>query len=377
MLNKNFIQVCLFKCLLICFSINAFAVSENQESIHLAISNATSGPASQLGIRLNQGAEAYFSRVNLEGGIAGKTIKLEQLDDGYEPYKTLTNTQAFLNRNDIFAFFNYVGTPTTHAIIKEISKSKIPFLMPFTGAEFLRTPVIDNVYHLRASYYQEAEQQIDYLVDAKKITNIGLLIQADEFGSSVEKGYLMALDKRGLKPIVTTRYRRNTKDIELALSILKDKKVQAIAFVGTYEPFAQLINSAYKQNFTPFFSTVSFISSHDLFQRLKQPSNVLVTEVMPDPNTCDDNICLQFIQDMKAQGVVDVDQVLFEGYLNAFVFVEVAKQCGSSLTQQCFLEKMKQFEYNHNGLSISFADNDHQGFSNIFLNLFTLTSEKQ
>jgi len=363
----------LFKCALICLSINAFAYSENQESIKLAVSNATSGPAAQLGIRLNQGANAYFNRINLEGGVAGKTIKLEQLDDGYEPFKTLKNTQSFLKRNDIFAFFNYVGTPTTHAIIKQISKSDIPFLMPFTGAEFLRTPVIDNVYHLRASYYQEAEQQINYLVDTKRITNIGLLIQADEFGISVEKGYLLALKERGLKPTVTTRYRRNTKDVELALSILKDKNVQAIAFVGTYEPFSQLINSAYQQGFTPFFTTVSFISSHDLFQRLKQPSNVLVTEVMPDPNTCDDDICLQFIKDMEAQGVVEVDQVLFEGYLNAFVFVEVAKQCGSLLSQRCFLEKMKQFEYNHNGLSISFADNDHQGLSSIFLNFLPLT----
>lgn len=377
MLNINFIRISLFKCALICFSINAFADSEKQQTINLAVSNATSGPASQLGLRLNQGANAYFTRINREGGVAGKTINLEQLDDGYEPYKTLKNTQVFLNRNDIFAFFNYVGTPTTHAIIKQVSNSKIPFLMPFTGAEFLRTPVIDNVYHLRASYYQEAEQQINYLVDSKKISNIGLLIQADEFGTSVEKGYLMALKDRGLKPTVTTRYRRNTKDVELALSILKAKDVQAVAFVGTYEPFAQLINSAYQQNFTPFFTTVSFISSHDLFQRIKQPGNVLVTEVMPDPNTCYEDICVQFIQDMKAQGIEETDHVLFEGYLNAFVFVEVAKQCGSSLSRSCFLEEMAKFEYHQKGLSISFTDNDHQGLSSIFLNLFPSIFKKQ
>ncbi|MDG1750675.1 MAG: ABC transporter substrate-binding protein, partial [Thalassotalea sp.] len=219
--------MCLFKSIFICFSINAFADVEKQQTINLAVSNATSGPTSQLGIRLNQGANAYFNRINNEGGIAGRVIKLEHLDDGYEPFKTLKNTQKFLARNDIFAFFNYVGTPTSHAIIELISNSETPFLMPFTGAEFLRTPIIDNVYHLRASYYQEAEQQINYLVDSKKITNIGLLVQADEFGTSVEKGYLMAWKDRGLKPTVTTRYRRNTKDVELALSILKAKDVQA------------------------------------------------------------------------------------------------------------------------------------------------------
>ncbi|MDO6444754.1 ABC transporter substrate-binding protein [Colwellia sp. 1_MG-2023] len=377
MLYKNFILLRLTLCAFICVSSNAVGNLNNQQVIKLAVSNATSGPTSQLGIRLNQGANAYFSRVNLEGGVAGKTIKIEHLDDGYEPFKTLKNTQKFLARNDIFAFFNYVGTPTTHAILNLISDSETPFLMPFTGAEFLRTPAIGNIFHLRASYYQETEQQINYLVDSKKITNIGLLIQADEFGTAVEKGYLMALKDRGLKPTVTTRYRRNTNEIDLALSILKAKNVQAVAFVGTYEPFAQLINSAYQQNFTPFFTSVSFISSHDLFQRLNQASNVLVTEVMPDPNACYDDICLQFKQDMRAQGIEEVDQILFEGYLNAFVFVEVAKLCGIALSQSCFLENMANFEYNQKGLSISFKDNAHQGLSSIFLNFFTSTINSQ
>lgn len=369
--------MCLFKSIFICFSMNALADVEKQQTINLAVSNATSGPASQLGIRLNLGAKAYFERINNGGGIAGKLIHLEQLDDGYEPFQTLKNTQKFLARDDIFAFFNYVGTPTTHAILKHVKNSQIPFLMPFTGAEFLRTPVIDNVYHLRASYYQEAKQQINYLVDSKKITNIGLLVQADEFGSSVEQGYKMVLNERGLKPTVTTRYRRNTNDVALALSILKAKNVQAVAFVGTYEPFAQLINTAYQQGFTPFFTSVSFVSSHDLFKRIKQPSNVLVTEVMPDPNACYDDICLQFVQDMKAHGIEEVDQILFEGYLNAFVFVEVAELCGDALSQSCFLEKMAQFEHQQEGLSISFKDNEHQGLSSIFLNFFSSTFNNQ
>ena len=249
--------------------------------------------------------------------------------------------------------------------------------MPFTGAEFLRVPVLDNVYHLRASYYQEAEQQINYLVGSKNIKDIGLLIQADEFGISVEKGYLMALESRGLKPTVTTRYRRNTNDVALALSILKEKNVQAIAFVGTYEPFAQLINSAHQQNFKPFFTTVSFVSSHELFQRLTQKSDVLVTEVMPDPNTCEEDICIQFIEDMKSQGIENFDQILFEGYLNAFVFAEVAKQCDAILTRSCFLEKLANFEHKQKGLSISFKDKDHQGLSSIFLNFFSSTFNNQ
>ena len=162
----------------------------NTQPILLASSSALSGPTAKLGTRLNQGAQAYFDRINSSGGIYGCQILLEIVDDGYEPFKTLKNTQKFLKGNNVFALFNYVGTPTTSVVFPLVKNKPLPFLMPFTGAEFLRKPVTSNIFNLRASYYQEVEAQIDYLVKEEKITKVGLLIQADEFGVAVEEGYI-------------------------------------------------------------------------------------------------------------------------------------------------------------------------------------------
>jgi branched-chain amino acid transport system substrate-binding protein len=340
--------------------------------IILASSSALSGPAGKLGTRLNQGAQAYFDKINKVGGIAGRPVYLKSLDDGYEPFKTLKNTQTFLNDDSIFALFNYVGTPTTAVVFPLIENKPLPFLMPFTGANFLREPVTENIFNLRASYYQEVDAQIKYLIKEQKITKIGLLIQADAFGVTVEKGYINIMKKYGTEPVVTTRYRRNTEDVALALSVLKDKNVEAIAFVGTYEPFAELINIAAAQEFTPFFTAVSFISSHDLFPKIMQKSRVLVTEVMPEPQSCILSICNEFIHDMKKIGIVDTDQVQLEGYLNAYLFTEVAKQCAESLNQTCFLNSIKNFSVDFGGITANFTPNNHQGLDNIYLNFFEL-----
>ena len=137
-------------------------------------------------------------------------------------------------------------------------------------------------------------------------------MQADEFGATVEHGYLMAMKQHGIKPIVTTRYRRNTHDIDLVLDIMMDHKVDAIAFVGTYEPLIQLIHQAYHQKFTPFFTTVSFISSNDLFTGIEVPAKVLVTEVVPNPSQCTYVVCQEFLQDIKQYKDVLPEQVVFE-----------------------------------------------------------------
>lgn len=338
----------------------------------LASSSALSGPTAKLGVRLNQGAQAYFDKINQSGGIAGHQVILKSLDDGYEPYKAVKNTQLFLRDNSIFALFNYVGTPTTSVVFPLIKNKQIPFLMPFTGAEFLRSPVTQNIFNLRASYFQEVDAQLNYLVKEQKITKIGLLIQADKFGIAVEKGYISTMKKYGIKPIVTTRYRRNTKDVALALSVLKSKKVEAVAFVGTYEPFAQLINKAAAEQFTPFFTTVSFISSYDLFSRLLQPSRVLVSEVMPEPQSCVLPICKQFIDDMKESDTLNPDRVQFEGYLNAYLFTEVAKQCSGNISQSCFINTMKNFNSDFGGLKVNFSGVNHQGLNNVYLNFFEM-----
>ena len=40
----------------------------------------------------------------------------------------------------------------------------MPFIAPFTGAEFLRDPALTDVVNIRASYFEETETIVDRLV---------------------------------------------------------------------------------------------------------------------------------------------------------------------------------------------------------------------
>ena len=354
---------------LLTFLLNLPIFGQTIEPILLGVSNAQSGPAEKLGNRLNLGAELYFTQLNANGGIHQRPVQLVSLDDGYEPFRAVQNTYHFLNRTDVFALFNYVGTPTSFAVLPLVEKHDSLYLMPFTGAEFLRYPAKDYIVNLRASYYQEADAQIAYLFDNLQIEKLGLLIQSDEFGKAVEQGYLKALNSRKLTPTVTTRFRRNTEDISLALDILMKHDVDAVAFVGTYKPLAELINLGFKRSFQPVYATVSFVSSHDLFLRIESPSHVVVTQVMPEPATCSLSVCKQFIAAAKASGVQGIDPVVFEGYLNAYVFSEVAKQC-DELSRACFKVQYRQFQANLGGLNVAYDKHTHQGMKDIYFSIY-------
>jgi ABC-type branched-subunit amino acid transport system substrate-binding protein len=331
------------------------------------MSNALTGPTKDLGQDLRLGSLLFFGRLNQEGGIEGRKIELISLDDGYEPELTVINTRKLIEQEDVFALFGYVGTPTSHAILPILNKSKIPYLMPLTGADFLRQPVKENIFNLRASYKQEVKTQINYLINKKHFKNIALVIQADQFGLVAQRAISSELSLHNIQPVVHARYKRNTHDMLHVLKKLKTQPIEAVIFVGTYNPFSQLINLSHQEGMDLLFTSLSFISSHKLFSLLKYKSRVIVTEVVPDPYKCQWTICKKFRKDMKDNNHKNINRIQLEGYLNAYVFSEVAKLCGQNLTKSCLLEKFKTLSLHEEDLPIKFSHGSHQGLQEIYL----------
>src|SRR5262245_33086460 len=133
------------------------------KEIRIGMANALSGPASGLGLNLKAGAEAYFARVNAAGGVHGRKLVLVSIDDGYEPEQAVAATRRLVEQDKVFTLFGYVGTPTSAAVVPLASRAGVPYLFPFTGAEFLRNPVNKWVFNVRASYFDETEAMVERL----------------------------------------------------------------------------------------------------------------------------------------------------------------------------------------------------------------------
>ena len=333
---RNYLNVVL---LLLFFKSN-FVYAEDKAVIKLGMSTALTGPAKHIGEQLYQGSDIYFNKVNKSGGINGALVQLIVANDGYEPRQAVRNTRHFIYKDKVDALFGAMGTPTSFAVSALLEKLQTPYLMPYSGAEFLHYQPKMNVFNLRASYEDEADEQIKYLVKEKNHSRIGLLIQADEFGFVVESGLRKSLAKFNLKPVKVARYQRNSLDIANALKTLKASGVTAISLVGTYKPLSEFINNAYEQQFSPEYTSVSFASSSDLFARLKYPSEVMVTEVVPNPNTCIVYWCLEFLKDMALANINKPNRIHFEGYLNAVVFTAAAQRCTQPLKHECLMQHL-------------------------------------
>ena len=92
-----------------------------------------SGPASAYGV-IGKTEEAYFKKINAEGGINGRKINFITYDDGYSPPKAVEQARKLVESDEVLLLFNPLGTPSNSAIQKYLNAKKVPQLFVATGA---------------------------------------------------------------------------------------------------------------------------------------------------------------------------------------------------------------------------------------------------
>ncbi len=342
-----------------------------QNEIVLGQSCALTGPAEALGKGMRAGMSTYFDRVNARGGIYGRKIRLVSKDDGYEPDRAIKNTRALIDTDRVFLLIGEVGTPTSQAVVPIAEESRVPFVGPFTGAEFLRNPFKPFVVNVRASYYQEMERLAQHLVDRRGLKKVSCFYQNDGYGQAGLNGIKIALKKRGLKLYSTATYERNTVAVKSAVLRMRRNIPEAIVMVGAYKPCAEFIKLCKKVGLKDvIYCNVSFVGTEALVRELGESGEgCIVSQVVRFPWGTEVPLVREYLADMRQYNRSDdIGFVSLEGYMVGKLFCMVAEKTGSELTRERFLEtvrRVKTFEFG--GVALQFGENDFQGMDEVFL----------
>nr|WP_298171957.1 ABC transporter substrate-binding protein [uncultured Pseudomonas sp.] len=334
------------------------------DEIRLGMANAQSGPAAGLGNGMRAGAQAYFTRINAEGGVHGRKITLIVKDDGYEPARSVAHTEALIETDKVFALLGYVGTPTSRAAVPIALRAQVPYLFPFTGAEFLRTPVKPWVFNIRASYFDETEEMVERMTADLGIEKIALLMQDDSFGETVKSGVVGALHKRGMQIHAEARIQRNSLDVEAAVAALLPAQPEAIVFIGTYQQLAEAIARAKALGGAARFFTVSFIGTENFIAAAgANADGVYITQVMPSPHDASRAIVKNYLADIAP---ADVGYTSLEGYIDAAVFVAALRDAGPQPTRLELVKALEALNLDLGGFKVVFSPSNHQGSDAVF-----------
>ncbi len=344
---------------------------ERQKLLVFGQSAALSGPAAALGSGMRLGLLAAFEEVNRAGGVNGYTLSLESLDDRYEPESAINNTRTLIDERKVFALIGAVGTPTSLAAQPISTEAGVPYIAPYTGAEFLRDAQrAPNVVNLRASYYQETEEMVARLTEDLGIQRVGIFYQDDSFGRAGLKGLRAAVKRRGWGLTEEVAYPRNTEAVKVAVLDLRRADVDAVVIIGAYKPAATMIRWAKRLGFDPYFINISFIGSSALAGELGSDGDgVYVTQVVPFPFSSE----LPVMSKYRAALAQVAPQsrpsfVSLEGYLAGRLAAEGVRLAGENLTRQGFLQALREADLiNLDDFILDYGDGDNQGSDRVYL----------
>ncbi len=346
MVNKNFLIRFVFVPFLLTLLYFYFFSHKQSDksSILLGASLPLSGINSHLGRDIVVGANAYFSHINARGGVHGRKIDFIQYDDKYEPENTLQNTKILIQKDNVFALFGFVGTPTVKRVLPLINYHKIPFIAPYTGASFLRLEESANIVNFRSSYAQELDALVDYLSKKKGVKRFAIFYQNDDYG---EEGYIalsQALSKHDLQLFAEGTYKRNTLSIHHAISEIIGAKPEAIILVGAYKPTARFVEKV-KENCSSsiIFCPVSFVNASTFVSELKgDTSNILFSQTVPSPNIEQSKEAEEYLKNLSFYYPNEKPSLVsYESYLAAKAVVNALRSIDGKITQSKFLEKLK------------------------------------
>ncbi|OBQ45971.1 ABC transporter substrate-binding protein [Halodesulfovibrio spirochaetisodalis] len=343
--------------------------------ITLGSSLPLKGHASYLGTQTLRGALSYLRNVNALGGVHGRLITLQAIDDGYDPTRCLANTHQLISTGNVFSLFGFVGTPTTVRVLPLIEEAEIPLVGAFTGANALRVPFNPYVFNVRASYYQETKAAVELLVSRMKYKRIAVFYQYDAYGFDGLMGTEIALREHGLAPVARGSYVRGGVDIEEALQRIVKAQPDAVVLVGTCKPCAEFIIQADARGLDAAFFNLSFVGAEELARRLPDDikGDVLVSQVVPPPTSMQVDelmgIAEEYVRHLHEYYPEDVPNAVgLEGYVNARVIVEGLRRAGRNLTRERFMKAMESMrEFPLGGYaSVGFSSKDHQGLDSVY-----------
>lgn len=314
-----------------------------------------SGNASAYGT-IGKTINAYFKKVNDEGGINGRKINFVTYDDAYSPPKTVEMVRKLVEQDQVAFVFQTLGTPSNTAIQKYLNQQKVPQLFVATGATKWNDPQnFPWTMGYQPNYQTEGRVYAAYALKNVKDPKIGILYQNDDYGKDYLKGFEDGLGENKKLIVMKQTYEVTDPTIDSQIVNLKNSGANVFFNITTPKFAAQAIKKAHEIGWKPlhFLNNVSSSLGTVLKPAGLDASKDLVTALymkeVTDPQWKNDKGYQDWVAFMKKyypEGALD-DQSNAFGYNVAILMAQVLKQAGNDLSRENIMKQaanVKNFE---------------------------------
>jgi branched-chain amino acid transport system substrate-binding protein len=211
--------------------------------------------------------KAYFDYVNDHGGVNGRKINFEILDDSYDPSKTVPLAQQLVEKDGVFAVFGSLGTAPTLATWGYLNSHKVPQALVATGDSYWGFSHKKYPWTIgwQPDYPGEAKVYGKYIASNMPSAKIGVLYQNDAYGKNYYAGLRVGLGAKKGNIVDAESYDATSPNVTQQILALKSKGADTFVVFATPTPTITALATATKVGWSPTATFINNVSSNRLF----------------------------------------------------------------------------------------------------------------
>ena len=336
-------------------------------SIRLGGSNAMTGAVAAVCAPASHGAKAWFDKVNKDGGVHGRKIDYNVLDDAFSAQRAVSNARRMVQQDGVFAIFGGCASPTSAAILQYVTgQPEVPYLFPWAAMNELTEPTKKNVFALLPNYAFQVKAMLPFTIERaeQKPKTAGFLMMNVPGAEDMRKAMKEVLAVQGIQLVFDELFEVNVPDYTPYILQLKSKNPDLVLFGDSAAGAAKIFLAMKRQNWRPktAFGVTTLTAEQFLDPVGDYPDGWLSAAGMvsppsaPESRECNDALKASY-PDQKP------NHFTMFGCLAAKIGVEAMNRTGKNLTRAGLiaeLEKMRNFETGISG-PITFSPTDHMG----------------
>ena len=346
----------------------AFAEPGVEDSkILLGGSNAMTGAVAAVCAPATYGAKAWFDKVNRDGGVQGRKIDYNVLDDAFSAQRAVANARRLVQQDNVFAIFGGCASPTSAAILQYLGgQPEVPYLFPWAGMTELTEPTKKNVFALLPNYVFQVNAMLPFSIARAnpKPKTAGILMMNVPGAEDMRKATREVFAANGITMVYDELFEVNIPDYTPYILQLKAKNPDIVLFGDSAAGAARLFLTMKRQEWRPksAFGVATLTAEQfldpvgDYADGWLSAAGMVSPPSAPESKDCTDALKVSY-PDQKP------NHFTMFGCLAAKIGVEAINRAGRNLTRVGMinaLEQMRNFETRISG-PISFSPTDHMG----------------
>lgn len=318
-----------------------------------------SGEASAFG-SVGPGAKAYFDYVNSKGGVHGRKIEYRYYDDAYKPAQTVQQTRRLVERDEVFAIFNSVGTDHNAAIQPYLNAKGVPQLFVGDGSQAVSQPRrYPWTMGFLQSYLGEGAIYGRHLARTARAARIGILYENTALGTEMTKGLERWIAGKGPRVVAKEGYALVATDVSAQVGRLKESGADTLMLFATPKYFVQAVAAAKRLDWKParlYVASISIEPNIMAIARLNAPEltkgalSIAFVKNPNDPIWARDRALALYRQIMRRFHPKGRWQDVYNWYgmTVAWTMVETLRRAGPALTRASLLRAAQSLNVSTN-----------------------------